>query len=173
MLYNSDQFPFTNILEQNVETILNEYLTLEQKLLSEWPEIHLYQGAWNVFGIYDFPNGNPLESGIEACPDTAKIVSNAIPRHGAVGFSVLRAGTQIKPHVGYKGNYLRCHLPLIVPEGDCGIAVNNQPVNWSFGKTLIFDDRYEHSAWNFSDKDRVVLLIDFVENNVEGVSSSE
>ena len=37
-----------------------------------------------------------------------------------------------------------------------------QICHWQEGKVLIFDDAYEHEAWNHTDKTRVVLFVDFV-----------
>jgi beta-hydroxylase len=33
---------------------------------------------------------------------------------------------------------------------------------WEEGKTLIFDDTYDHEAWNDSSEPRVVLFVDFL-----------
>jgi beta-hydroxylase len=49
-----------------------------------------------------------------------------------------------------------------VPEGDIAIRVVDQVCHWEEGKSLIFDDAFEHEAWNHSDKVRVVLFADFV-----------
>ena len=50
-------------------------------------------------------------------------------------------------------------MPLIVP-GDCGLRVGNEIRAWREGKLLIFDDSFEHEAWNRSDRTRVVLLFE-------------
>lgn len=42
------------------------------------------------------------------------------------------------------------------------IRVDSQVCHWHEGKVLIFDDAYEHEAWNHTDKTRVVLFVDFV-----------
>ncbi|MGH6729441.1 MAG: aspartyl/asparaginyl beta-hydroxylase domain-containing protein, partial [Sphingomicrobium sp.] len=54
---------------------------------------------------------------------------------------------------------LTCHLPLIVPP-DCGFRVGNEVRQWEEGKLLAFDDTIEHEAWNRSEADRAVLIID-------------
>ena len=56
---------------------------------------------------------------------------------------------------------MRVHLPLLVPSGgDCGLRVAGESRRWERGKCLIFDDAFEHEAWNDTDADRVVLLFD-------------
>jgi beta-hydroxylase len=43
-----------------------------------------------------------------------------------------------------------------------GIRVCSTTCQWRDGEALIFDDAYEHEAWNHTDKTRVILFIDFV-----------
>ena len=54
------------------------------------------------------------------------------------------------------------HLGLIIPEGDLGLRSLEETRGWEEGGVFIFDDRLEHEAWNRTEEDRVVLLIDFV-----------
>jgi aspartyl/asparaginyl beta-hydroxylase (cupin superfamily) len=76
---------------------------------------------------------------------------------------VLRPGTRIQPHSGYQGPFLRCHLGLSVPAGDCGLRVGGETRAWREGETLVLDDRLEHEAWNLTSSERVVFLLDFPE----------
>jgi len=75
---------------------------------------------------------------------------------------VLRPGTRIQPHSGYPGPFLRCHLALRVPAGDCALRVAGETRRWQEGDVLVLDDRVEHEAWNLTAEERVVLLFDFV-----------
>lgn len=74
-------------------------------------------------------------------------------------FSRLKPGTHIKPHHGMLNTRLICHLPLIIPEG-CGIRVGATTREWETGKLLIFDDSFEHEAWNRGVADRTILLFE-------------
>jgi ornithine lipid ester-linked acyl 2-hydroxylase len=58
---------------------------------------------------------------------------------------------------------LRLHLGLIVPEPRdmLGIRVENEVYRWRKGEVVIFDDAYEHEAWNRTPHTRVVLFVDF------------
>ena len=93
---------------------------------------------------------------------TTRLVSEHVPRHGVVGFSVLLPHTRVKPHEGYQGAYLRCHLGLEVPPGDGALRVAGATRAWRAGEALVFDDRVTHEAWNATPFERVVLLVDFV-----------
>ena len=74
-------------------------------------------------------------------------------------FSLLQPGAHIKPHTGLFNTRLICHVPLIVPRG-CQIRVGNETREWEEGKALIFDDSFEHEAWNRSAEARVVLIFE-------------
>ncbi len=68
---------------------------------------------------------------------------------------------------------LRCHLPLIVPDSEkCAIRVGEETHHWQEGKLVIFDDSFEHEAWNKSDARRVVLMFD-IPNPLWGYSAEE
>jgi aspartyl/asparaginyl beta-hydroxylase (cupin superfamily) len=54
---------------------------------------------------------------------------------------------------------LICHLPLLVP-GQCTFRVGNELRDWHKGEAWLFDDTIEHEAWNRSDQDRAVLILD-------------
>jgi aspartyl/asparaginyl beta-hydroxylase (cupin superfamily) len=161
MFFDPAMFPFTQRLEAQWRAIAAEFEAVRHDLV-DWPHRDLYGGGWKVFGLYDFPGGGAIEANVRRCPVTASIIEEAIPRHGAVGFSVFQPRTCLRPHVGHAGQFLRCHLGLIVPEGDCGIEVNGEARGWAAGKTLVFDDRLRHEAWNGTDRERVLLLVDFI-----------
>jgi beta-hydroxylase len=161
VFYDAASFPFVPVLERASEEIYQEYLQIEAEL-EDWVEHELFDNSWQVYRLFEFPGGEPLEAHCRACPKTAEIVRSCFPRHGAAGFSVLRPHTNIFPHEGYHGTFLRCHLGLAVPEGDCALKVAGEERRWKNGQVLIFDDRVTHSAWNHTEQSRVVLLADFV-----------
>lgn len=159
--YPTAHFPFAAVLEAHAERIRAEFARVRERMI-DWVERDLYGEGWKVFGLFDFPHGQPLDDGVRACPETATLIARHIPTHGAAGFSLLRPGTRIRPHEGYAGRFLRCHLGLEVPAGDCGLRIEDETYRWQAGRTVIFDDRLMHEAWNLTPHDRVVLLIDFV-----------
>ena len=162
MFHDASRFPFTRVLERHWREILADYRRVRHALV-DWPERKLYERGWKVLGIYDFPHGAPIAANVEASRFTASLIEEHVPRHGAVGFSVLEPGTHIVPHEGYQGDFLRCHLALEVPDhGDLGLRVGDEVRRWHVGRGLVFDDRVPHEAWNRSDEERVVLLLDFV-----------
>ena len=59
-------------------------------------------------------------------------------------FSALKGGSKIAPHHGPCNLRVRCHFPLIVPKGDCGMQVGDKMIKWEEGVPVFFDDCYEH-----------------------------
>ena len=161
MFFDPATFPFTRHLEHHWQAIALEFESIRPDLI-EWAHRDLYGNGWKVYGLYGFPDGSAIAGNVARCPLTASLVEEWIPGHGAVGFSVLQPRTCLRPHIGYQGEFLRCHLGLIVPPGDCGIEVDGERRGWEEGKTLVFDDRLRHEAWNGTERERVLLLIDFI-----------
>lgn len=158
MFLNSPEYPFIKDLEDGAFEILKEYRLLSSSSLKSWHEKHLYNRDWKVFGFYAF--GKRIEKNCAFCPDTVRRLEK-IPGLMTAGFSILKPGTIIKPHRGYSGAVLRCHLGLVTPHG-AAIRVAGETRSWKAGECLIFDDTSLHEAWNLGDSDRVVLLIDFL-----------
>lgn len=115
---------------------------------------------WKTFFLLGF--GVKSEKAVQACPETWRIV-NKIPGLKTAMFSIFEPGKHLPAHRGPYNGVLRMHLGLIVPEpaDKLAIRVDKQICPWQEGKVLIFDDAYDHEAWNHTDKTRVVLFVDF------------
>jgi aspartate beta-hydroxylase len=118
--------------------------------------------SWD--GYYFYRHGERREQTCAACPVTARALDDLplirIREHGPeVMFSVFTAGTHLLPHRGVTNARAVSHLPLIVPP-DCALSVGGEVHEWREGRTLVFDDTYEHEAWNRSARVRVVLIAD-------------
>ena len=79
-------------------------------------------------------------------------------------FSVLLPQKHIPPHRGPWKGVLRYHLALRTPADETAarIRVGSRVEHWRDGRSLVFDDTFEHEAWNDSDEIRVVLFVDFI-----------
>jgi ornithine lipid ester-linked acyl 2-hydroxylase len=157
MFFSPNQFGFVHALESAWQVIRQECMALPGGEFDAWPEQHLYNQGWTVYGL--FLAGKPMLENCIFCPDTTALLKT-IPGIASAGFSRLAAGSEIHPHVGYSDQVLRLHLGLLTP-ADCALRVGPQTRNWQAGKCLVFDDTVEHAAWNRSDSDRIVLLVDF------------
>lgn len=149
----------------HTETIRAEFLQLYDQNLREFSVISPEQRritsgrSWKVFVLRAY--GRALRENCALCPKTA-LWTQKIPEIKTVLFSVLEAGTHIIPHRGPYAGVLRCHIPLIIPDGDCGIRVGTEVYRWKGGEPLVFDDTLDHEAWNRTTERRVVLFIDYL-----------
>ena len=159
MFYDTGHFKFSKRLESNWYIIKQELDQLPPKDFIPYPERYLLDDrrGWDIFGLYFL--GVRIDLNCDLCPETAKYLK-AIPGMMTAGFSLLAPGAHIVPHSGKSIGVLRCHLGLTVPE-QCALRVGADVRPWREGQCLIFDDTYEHEAWNLSDRPRIVLLLDF------------
>lgn len=154
-------FPLVAYLESHYPAIRQEILALGASSFQRESERIQRSGDWDVAFFYE--RGRRRQEVCEACPVTTR----GIEGHGAVltmaGLayaSRMRAGTHIRAHTGPTNLRVRCHLGIRVPDGDCALRVANATRRWDEGKCLVFDDHFEHEAWNHTDQDRIVLIVD-------------
>lgn len=163
--YSNESLNFISKIEDNYLIIKNE---LEEVLSdSNKRKIALKKfttektDGWNqielkIYGINYFNK-------IALFPKTIEILKGI---HGVstIYFSLLDAGAIVKPHVGDTDAFHRVHLGLEIPSQlpECGIQVAGESRSWQEGKCLAFNDIYYHTAWNKTDKQRIVLIIDVI-----------
>lgn len=125
--------------------------------LSVDPE--LIRGWKNLFFYRDY---QPNEELLTKVPTLRSIAERFGPEQFdrfELFLSVLEPGTHIPRHFGGSNAKLTLHLPLVIPEGDTAIRVDTEVRGWNRGEMLIFDDTFEHEAWNRTGRARTVLLI--------------
>ncbi len=118
--------------------------------------------SWGA--LYLWQGGERIEANADRAPATMSALEAApIPviakRSPMALYSLLKPGTHIQPHHGLLNTRLICHVPLIAPPG-CGLRVGSETREWRIGETLIFDDSFEHEAWNRGSETRIVLLFE-------------
>jgi len=115
---------------------------------------------WKTYFFFGY--GHKIPHAPELCPESARLIGQ-IPGMTTALFSVLSPGMRLPPHRGPYSGVLRYHLALKVPEPaeGCGLRVGADVRHWEEGRSLVFDDVFEHEAWNDTDGVRVVLFLDF------------
>ena len=159
--HNSADFPLVGYLESNYDAIRDEILALDAGRFHRESEGIRRTGDWDVAFLYE--RGRRHEEVCAACPVTTRgIESHATVRSsaGLIYVSRMRGSTHIESHRGPTNIRVRCHLGVKVPDGDCAIRVGEEIRRWKEGKCLVFDDYFEHEAWNHTDEDRLVLIVD-------------
>lgn len=117
-----------------------------------WASVHLYKGGVaNQDVIAKFPKT------LAALEQVPLATSQGNPAE--VFVSVLAPHTRIPEHYGVSSAILTAHLPIEVPP-DCGLKVHGDTRAPEAGKLMVFDDTWQHSAWNDSDSPRVVLIFE-------------
>ncbi len=91
-----------------------------------------------------------------ACPVTTRGdrgASRAIRSvAGLIYVSRMRPGTHIAAHRGPTNLRLRCHLGIRSPTATAPSGSTTRRGAWQEGKCLVFDDSFEHEAWNHTDR---------------------
>ncbi|CAM9526414.1 unnamed protein product, partial [Hapterophycus canaliculatus] len=113
---------------------------------------HCHEGGdWNVFYLFlhdavDFSENRSM------CSKTVSLVES-LPRHYKHAFfSALAPGTHVVKHNGPTNKKLRIHLPILAPGGGLSrLRVGSETREVVAGRALIFDDSFEHEAWNDDD----------------------
>lgn len=174
--HDRDQFPGLGELERATAVIQAEFDGLiaaeaaemvpyiqypDRVPMRQWRELN-HNPKWTA--IHLLQNGRPVEVNARHCPKTMAAVAHMdqpqVPGASPNAmFSLLAPRTRIPPHTGVANTRLVCHLPLIVPPG-CGFRVGASTREWNVGEAFAFDDTIEHEAWNRSNQDRAVLIVD-------------
>lgn len=174
--FDRDHFPWLDRLEAATRSIAAELGAILADPKAELtPYISLPPGVpaskwsgldksldWGAFHLWK--EGERFDEACARAPHTAAVVES-LPicrikgRAPNVFFSILKAGSHIPAHTGVTNVRSVVHLPLIVPEG-CEFRVGGETRRWVEGEAFAFDDTIEHEAWNRSDRDRAVLIID-------------
>jgi ornithine lipid ester-linked acyl 2-hydroxylase len=167
-IYDNTIFPWTKAIERDWRSIraeLEHVLTRKDDLpgfheLSSDVAVISKDRDWKTFFLCGY--GFRSDNNIGLCPETWRVCQN-IPGLITVMFSILEPGKHLPPHRGPYNGVLRLHLGLIVPEPheQLGIRVDKDVYRWKEGEAVIFDDAYEHEAWNRTPHTRVVLFVDF------------
>jgi aspartyl/asparaginyl beta-hydroxylase (cupin superfamily) len=165
--FENERFPWIAEIEADWQTIREEAerLLQDREALANFQDISKDQieitddDRWKTFFLYGY--GFEAKLGVQMCPKTAALMRQ-IPGMTTAMFSILSPRKHILDHRGpYKG-VLRYHLGLIVPHEaeQCRIRVGQDIRHWEEGKSLTFDDTFNHEVWNDTDETRVVLFVD-------------
>lgn len=145
-------------LQEEARAVIERYRTLR------WlhPDLYTLKGR-GVIGhratFYLEIYGMPLRRNQAFCPRTTEALAN-VPGRATAAIYLLDAKSRILPHEGATRLLLRAHMGLICPPG-CHLRIKSETRSWAEGEFLVFDDTFEHEAWNDTDSMRAILLVDF------------
>jgi aspartate beta-hydroxylase len=156
------QFALCRDLELRSDEIREEFSRLTSRHFQEEREGIPRVGTWNVSFLYEI-GGFKNDRNAAACPVTTSIIEAHRTMRGYGGtcyFSCLDPMTTVAAHRGSTNLRLRCHLGIEIPDR-CGVRAGGEARSWQAGRCIVFDDSFEHEAWNHSGQRRVVLIVDF------------
>jgi aspartyl/asparaginyl beta-hydroxylase (cupin superfamily) len=164
--FDEDEFVFVPLLKANWKVIRDEMLAIieqhpdrlkpyvSSKLIfppRHWQTIGFYFWSWR------------LHRNLRLAPKTHAVLKQ-IPHLSSAALSMLEPGSNINPHQGDTNAQVKVHLGLVIPEGlpQCGFQVGDQVRAWDEGETLLFCDAHSHTAWNESNKRRLLFIVDVI-----------
>jgi hypothetical protein len=110
-----------------------------------------------------FVGNETLDSNKEHYPTAYKHIIEKFSDCTLAGYGVLFPHSVITRHTGPEnrtGEYIRIHIPLIIPEGDIGFEVAGEEVDWT--DLFAFDNQRVHSAWNNTNQPRLCFIVDLL-----------
>ena len=163
--YRRENFSWTEIIESNGKEIKRElsvHLLSNPQLISCLKQQKInHHDSWKTMPLMTW--GVEFHKNITNFPVTTKIL-NQIPGLVSASFNLLEKNSEITPHFGETNASVRVHLGLFIPDKTpkVGFKVNDISRSWVEEKILIFCDGYEHTAWNHSNQNRYILLLDII-----------
>jgi hypothetical protein len=155
--------PYVRPMLGNNEVNLGQYLDYKQKLdtngvadVTAWKTLPF---RYKRREVIDFKLSPEVSARF---PTATKIMKHFSEQKCTLGmYSLLAPHTLIKEHTDgedLEREYIRVHIPLIVPMGDCYFGINNTQVKWD--NIWAFDTQESHSAHNNTDHWRLVFIMD-------------
>ncbi|MCC8374507.1 MULTISPECIES: aspartyl/asparaginyl beta-hydroxylase domain-containing protein [Photorhabdus] len=153
------------LLEEHYHTIKSEFMAAAELLTSytsrtlfknlgdnDWSSISLWsRGKFSDKAIH-FPQLQEVITQLEG---------KLFPWRGEISFMRLKAGSYLPEHYDWTNVQITCHLGINIPEY-CSLVVAGEERHWEEGKAIFFDHSFLHSAYNHSERDRDILLINLL-----------
>jgi hypothetical protein len=167
-----ERFPFVKQLESAATSFRQEYQTLVAGSvdfvpygsppgarssdpipfgrLRDWRELNV---------VSDFKRIELNRSIAPIANEFADALGDGLKRISQLGYLVLHPGTKLPRHTDPFGNVaVACHLGLIIPDG-CWLEVAGERRGWTENRCIAFDNSYAHSAGNFGNSPRAILIV--------------
>jgi hypothetical protein len=133
-----------------------------------------YPASWTVFPLcHTFPATDEsarkwIDLTCSYTPHTTALLKSIVPVLRTALFSRLDPRTKLGDHTGWAdlaNHVLRIHIPIEIPTGEfndglCGTWVDGCVETHSNDRIISFDDSKLHRAFNYSDEERIVLILD-------------
>ena len=170
--YDSEDFDWLNILENNAGKITQEFkentnpedapsvLDIDKNLV----ELTTDDG-WKAILLSN--HKGLIHENAKKYPETIKAISN-LPNVVSAAFSILKPRKNLSLHRGPYRGILFVHLGVEIPHPNSELTfiVNDEKRHWQQGKAFAFEDSFMHEVINNSDQYRTILLLEVVRTDV-------
>jgi hypothetical protein len=189
-----EELPISDELEKLIPALREEFLNYHTDFIDgdfvngkpyrndlfDTNNVQSSKNAWKIDPIkYSHPDAGIFKSGLDHL-----VFRNRFPTAVALtekwgedcpisSYSILEKNAVITRHTGIEnrsGEYVRIHIPLLVPEGDIFFEVEGVEIDWS--DIFAFDNQFVHSAHNYSNYRRLVYLLD-IKRSALGIEPGE
>lgn len=148
-------------LENNFNLLKDEfYKNVKEKQFIDYPVLSYTNGGWKVTGINW--RGCRINQYEKQFPLFFNIIDKYRDLIQIAGYSVLEPNSVIFKHRD-DDEMITCHLPLKIPQGDCRFKIGDHLVKYTEGKSIMFYSNDLHEAWNKTNEQRVILLVELKE----------
>lgn len=154
-----------------------EHTEILNKINNMAGQMNSSDSSWRLYPL--ILNQVIIEHTANHCPNTMNILSKVSNRILNAGFSLLEPNSTTKLHMDYNDKFYRLHIPMIIPQNNKNLnniildktcvdkklavfQVENEYLAWSEDNYFIFNDLCLHNAWNWTDENRIVLLVDLL-----------
>ena len=170
MVYDINKFVFREKINSLIPKLKEEFLSVHGHNTSGIPLYSEYIGnsldpynKWKMLVIKIM--GEWEDKNLSQYPMLTELVRSFGDVCRSAGYSILDANGSVPIHTdteeGHE-NYVICHVPLIVPDGDVGFLEGNQKGKWIEGDCFLLDVEMPHSVWNNTAHPRVVVLLELL-----------
>lgn len=171
-------FPAYRRFEEGFPAIRRECLALMEEiqaipefheLMKEQADLSQYGGKyWRMFVLRAYGVDNRVNQA--RCPELASLLEGR-PEILSATLSFLEGKKRVPAHRGPFRGILRFHLGVVIPRlpdgsSACPLMIDGKVYPLEEGATLLWDDTYEHAAWNDADGIRAALLLDVARPNM-------
>jgi hypothetical protein len=163
--YDNREYPLTKLLEDNSEIIIDEIIRFYKKDSDQTKEnfvpYNMDATGWQTLVLYS--GGITNKKALPYLPKTWELIKD-YPGLSLLMVSILAPGVRLKAHFGDTDAMVRNHLGVVIPDvyPKLGMRIKTEERAWEVGKVLSFCVVNRHYAWNFADKPRIILMVDFV-----------
>ena len=162
----STDIPALKPFEREWEAIRDEARSIAQ-FMTPWVNEDLYTSGWHVavFYVHRERVFGGWARHLPHCPVTMQVCDEVFEADElgliTASYSLFRPGARTTLHRNADRYALRAHLGLQIPKGDIGIRIEGRDHRWKEGEIFAWDPTDEHVAWNDTQEDRLIMIIDF------------